>query len=68
MLSRCASHTFEPHTFCSRTFESLFFVLNWVLHTGTYHGDSDLQLERINVYYNEATGGRYARDRADVSP
>jgi hypothetical protein len=28
-------------------------------HTGTYHGDSDLQLERINVYFNEATGGRY---------
>ena len=27
--------------------------------TGTYHGDSDLQLERINVYYNEATGRRY---------
>ena len=27
--------------------------------TGTYHGDSDLQLRRINVYYNEATGGRY---------
>uniref|UniRef100_F7H5H4 Tubulin/FtsZ GTPase domain-containing protein n=1 Tax=Callithrix jacchus TaxID=9483 RepID=F7H5H4_CALJA len=26
---------------------------------GTYHGDSDLQLERINVYYNEASGGRY---------
>ena len=24
--------------------------------TGTYHGDSDLQLERIDVYYNEATG------------
>jgi len=24
--------------------------------SGTYHGDSDLQLERINVYYNEATG------------
>ena len=24
--------------------------------TGTYHGDIDLQLERINVYYNEATG------------
>ena len=21
--------------------------------TGTYHGDSDIQLERINVYYNE---------------
>ncbi|KAM6913097.1 tubulin beta-1 chain-like isoform 4-T4 [Xenentodon cancila] len=27
--------------------------------TGTFHGDSDLQLERINVYYNEATGGKY---------
>ena len=27
--------------------------------TGTYHGDSDLQLERINVFYNEATGGKY---------
>lgn len=27
--------------------------------TGTYHGDSDLQLERINVYYNEATGNVY---------
>ena len=27
--------------------------------TGTYHGDSDLQLEGIYVYFNEATGGRY---------
>lgn len=27
--------------------------------TGTYHGDSDLQLDRILVYCNEATGGRY---------
>ncbi|KAI9337353.1 alpha-beta tubulin [Zopfochytrium polystomum] len=27
--------------------------------TGTFHGDSDLQLERINVYFNEATGGKY---------
>lgn len=26
---------------------------------GAYCGDSDLQLERINVYFNEATGGRY---------
>merc|ERR1711971_992319 len=26
--------------------------------TGTYHGDSDLQLERINVYYNEASSTR----------
>ena len=27
--------------------------------TGTYVGDSDLQLERINVYYNEASKGKY---------
>uniref|UniRef100_A0AAY4CST9 Tubulin beta chain n=1 Tax=Denticeps clupeoides TaxID=299321 RepID=A0AAY4CST9_9TELE len=27
--------------------------------TGSYHGDSDLQLDRISVYYNEATGGKY---------
>ena len=24
--------------------------------TGNYHGSSDVQLERINVYYNEASG------------
>ncbi|XP_020398338.1 tubulin beta-5 chain-like, partial [Zea mays] len=28
-------------------------------HTGKYTGDSDLQLERINVYYNEASDGRF---------
>merc|ERR1712165_436609 len=27
--------------------------------TGTYNGDSDLQLERVNVYYTEASGGKY---------
>ncbi|KAI8916727.1 tubulin beta-2A chain [Powellomyces hirtus] len=27
--------------------------------TGHYQGDSDLQLERISVYYNEASGGKY---------
>ncbi len=26
---------------------------------GEYNGDSDLQLERVNVYYNEAAGGKY---------
>lgn len=26
---------------------------------GNYIGDSHLQLERVNVYYNEASGGRY---------
>ncbi|KAK4355448.1 hypothetical protein RND71_024419 [Anisodus tanguticus] len=27
--------------------------------TGRYQGDSDLQLERLNVYYNEASCGRF---------
>ncbi|KAH9362135.1 hypothetical protein HPB48_002113 [Haemaphysalis longicornis] len=27
--------------------------------TGSYHGDSDTQLERIHVYYNEASGNKY---------
>ena len=27
--------------------------------TGTYHGESDLQLDRINVYFNETSSGRY---------
>ena len=26
---------------------------------GSYQGLSDLQLERVNVYFNEASGGRY---------
>lgn len=26
---------------------------------GAYHGDSDYQIERINVYYNEASGAKY---------
>ncbi|XP_045465323.1 tubulin beta-4A chain-like [Harmonia axyridis] len=26
---------------------------------GAYHGDSDLQLERINVYFQEASGGNF---------
>ena len=27
--------------------------------SGAYVGDSDLQLERINVYYNEGSVGKY---------
>ena len=27
--------------------------------SGEYRGDSELQIERINVYFNEAAGGRY---------
>lgn len=34
--------------------------------TGTYHGDSDLQLERVNVYFNEASGGMSAGQKQPV--
>src|SRR5688500_11250009 len=27
--------------------------------TGAWQGELEIQLERINVYYNEATGGKY---------
>ncbi|KAK9461854.1 beta-tubulin [Lipomyces oligophaga] len=27
--------------------------------SGAYHGTSDLQMERLNVYFNEASGGKY---------
>mgnify|MGYP005990031291 CR=1 FL=1 len=40
----------------ANTFQISCFSEHGVDPTGTYHGDSDLQLERINVYYNEATG------------
>ncbi|KAG9342189.1 hypothetical protein JZ751_016691 [Albula glossodonta] len=51
-------------------FHCLFSLLEWqfwevisdehgVDSTGSYYGDSDLQLDRINVYYNESSGGRY---------
>jgi hypothetical protein len=48
---------------------SLSFSTTHIAHTfnlnlnskrkGSYKGDSDLQLQRINVYFSEATGGRY---------
>uniref|UniRef100_A0A915DX59 Beta-tubulin n=1 Tax=Ditylenchus dipsaci TaxID=166011 RepID=A0A915DX59_9BILA len=30
-----------------------------IMEDGLYKGDNDLQLERIDVYYNEASGGKY---------
>ena len=48
------------------TYVSSFITLQKVIcdehgidPTGSYSGDSDLQLERVNVYFNEASGGRY---------
>ncbi|EAW88505.1 hCG1747788 [Homo sapiens] len=48
---------------CGNQIGAKFWEVNSDEHAidsaGTYHGISDLQLERINVYYNEASGGRY---------
>lgn len=34
-------------------------IFRCFLSSGAYNGDSDLQLERISVYYNEAGAGKY---------
>ena len=55
------------HSFSKIVFHNIVYLQFWEVisdehgidPTGTYHGDSDLQLERINVYYNEATGREY---------
>ncbi len=55
-FSRPLVHNF---VFCSFQFWEIISDEHGIDPTGTYHGDSDLQLERINVYYNEASGGKY---------
>ena len=61
----CQSKTIELNYFKSINIFNIAFVLQFwevisdehgIDPTGTYHGDSDLQLERVNVYYNEAAG------------
>ncbi len=56
----------QQNRFCCDIFFYLLFQFWEIISdehgidpTGTYNGDSDLQLERINVYYNEASGGKY---------
>ena len=48
---------------CGNQIEAKFWEVICVEHnidtTGRYHGDSELQLERINIYYNEASCGRF---------
>ena len=56
MKTRGYSYRFSPSYFAFPSHSSPNIT---IIITGTYHGDSDLQLERINVYFNEATGGRY---------
>uniref|UniRef100_A0A3Q4M216 Uncharacterized protein n=1 Tax=Neolamprologus brichardi TaxID=32507 RepID=A0A3Q4M216_NEOBR len=36
-----------------------FFEEHGINATGIYEGDSNIQLERVNVYFNEAHGGKY---------
>ena len=51
-----ACHVLTLYLVCLRQFWEVISDEHGIDPTGTYHGDSDLQLERINVYYNEATG------------
>ncbi|CAI9775023.1 unnamed protein product [Fraxinus pennsylvanica] len=48
---------------CSNQIGSKFWEVVCTEHgidsTGRYKGDNDLQLERVNVYYNEASCGRF---------
>ena len=58
--SFCSASSYYTRSFlCFSQFWEVISDEHGIDPTGTYHGDSDLQLERINVYYNEATGGKY---------
>ena len=60
MLGTVGSIDGDMDEILTKLLMGIFFQLRHGIDpTGTYHGDSDLQLERINVYFNEATGGRY---------
>jgi len=62
---RWRAHTHLPHAKLATCSNAAFLTVLSRLpdqrstSAGIFHGDSDLQLERINVYFNEATGGRY---------
>ena len=42
--------------FCVFQFWEVISEEHGIDPTGTYHGDSSLQLDRISVYFSEATG------------
>ena len=50
---------YSESTFCSLQFWEIISDEHGISPTGGYEGTSELQLERINVYYNEASGGKY---------
>lgn len=59
----CSTTYFVPKYHCILQIGSKFWEVISDEHgidpTGVYHGDSDLQLERVYCYFNEASAGRY---------
>ena len=55
-MSPASSSSPLPRPFCLLQFWEVISDEHGIDPTGSYHGDSDLQLDRISVYYNEATG------------
>lgn len=58
-IASLVSLSFLLHTQNTVQFWEVISDEHGIEPTGNYAGDSDLQLERIDVYYNEATGGKY---------
>lgn len=44
---------------CNSQFWEIISDEHGIDPNGMYHGDNDLQLERIDVYYNEANNSKY---------
>ena len=57
-MPACGNSDDAYFTFWLKTF-ALLSDEHGIDPSGTYAGESDLQLERINVYYNEAGGAKY---------
>lgn len=56
-VTKSTSKVFYQYSFLSSSqFWEVISDEHGIDPTGSYQGDSDLQLERINVYYNEASG------------
>eukprot|EP00095_Tigriopus_kingsejongensis_P000375 maker-scaffold319_size207808-snap-gene-1.18 protein:Tk00375 transcript:maker-scaffold319_size207808-snap-gene-1.18-mRNA-1 annotation:"tubulin beta chain" len=58
-LERLASSLVEPRGSGIPWFWEIICDEHGIDPTGSYQGDSDLQLERVNVYFSEASGGKY---------
>lgn len=56
LLCHCITAMMYPAFTCAFQFWEVISDEHGIDPTGSYQGDSKLQLERINVYYNEASG------------